>query len=458
MNNNINKSLILILMVIVMLAVISLLPTFTVFGVEVKKVDLLADVKAYVNSTELEPQKSVNVDQVKKIQEIKKVELKCPEGKTCIEDYSGSKKEGMAHFYKALDRSKKKGNYIRIAMFGDSFIEGDIFSADLRELLQQKFGGRGVGFVSMTSAVSGFRRTVRHTFGGWSSYLQQKDKGFVKEEQGVDGKYFKSTSDSFVELRGQSKHGQFLDVCQVSSIYFTPKANFTVTATVNKEEKEVFDVDDTGKLEVLTVKGDNITSVKWAVEGGNPSPFYGVTMEGENGVVLDNFSSRGSTGLSLSTIPVEKLKQFNKVRPYDLIILEYGLNVVEKKRTNYTSYTKALKKTIQNLKTAFPKASILLLSVADRDYKGAEGKIVTMPGVYHLVESQQLLAIEEKIAFWNMFEAMGGEGSMLKLNKSKPSMANKDYTHINFAGGKFMGELLFEALIHGKKQYDRQRR
>lgn len=458
MNNNINKSLILLLMVIVMLAVISLLPTFTVFGVEVKKVDLLADVKTEVTETESEPKESAPVAQVKKKQEAKKAELKCPEGKTCIEDYSESKKEGMAYFYKALDRSKKKGNYVRVAMFGDSFIEGDIFSADLRELLQQKYGGSGVGFVSMTSAVSGFRRTVRHSFNGWSSFLQQKDKGFAKEDQGIDGKYFKATSSAYVELRGQSKHGKFLDACQVSSIYFTPKAEFNLIATVNKDDRQEFDVEQTNKLQVLTVKGDNITSVKWSVSSDNPSTFYGVTMEGESGVVLDNFSSRGSTGLSLSTIPVEKLKQFNKVRPYDLIILEYGLNVVEKKRTNYTSYANGLRKTIKNLKQAFPKAAILLLSVADRDYKGSEGKIVTMPGVYHLVESQQQLAIEEKIAFWNMFEAMGGEGSMLKLNKSKPSMANKDYTHINFAGGKFMGELLFEALMHGKKQHDRQRR
>ncbi len=30
---------------------------------------------------------------------------------------------------------------VRIAYFGDSFIEADIFTADLREMLQQEFGG-----------------------------------------------------------------------------------------------------------------------------------------------------------------------------------------------------------------------------------------------------------------------------------------------------------------------------
>ena len=39
------------------------------------------------------------------------------------------------------------GEEVRIAFLGDSFVEGDILTSDLREALQAKFGGRGVGFV-----------------------------------------------------------------------------------------------------------------------------------------------------------------------------------------------------------------------------------------------------------------------------------------------------------------------
>ena len=60
-------------------------------------------------------------------------------------------------------RKTKKGK-IRIAYLGDSMIEGDLVSQTLRKLLQANFGGSGVGFVPVTSAVAGFRTTVRHTF------------------------------------------------------------------------------------------------------------------------------------------------------------------------------------------------------------------------------------------------------------------------------------------------------
>ena len=49
-----------------------------------------------------------------------------------------------------------------------------------------------------------------------------------------------------------------------------------------------------------------------------------------------------------------------------------------------------------------------------------------------------------------MYEAMGGEGSIVDMVNSKPSMANYDYTHINFRGGKHLAGILFETLMKKK--------
>ena len=151
------------------------------------------------------------------------------------------------------------------------------------------------------------------------------------------------------------------------------------------------------------------------------------------------------------------MKSFNKLRPYDLIILQYGLNVVTKNRKNYDSYQKGLLTAIERLKEGFPNACILLLSVGDRNYKTDTGDLRTMPGIKNLVRYQQSVSAQSGIAFWNMFEAMGGDGSMAKMVHAKPSMANYDYTHINFRGGKHLAGLLYETLIYGKEQYDRRR-
>ena len=104
-----------------------------------------------------------------------------------------------------------------------------------------------------------------------------------------------------------------------------------------------------------------------------------------------------------------------------------------------------------------PEASVLIVGVGDRENKDENGELRTMPGVKRLIRYQQALAAETGVAFWNMFEAMGGEGSMVEMVNHKPQMANYDYTHINFRGGKHIAGLLFETLMYGKEQYEKRK-
>ena len=89
--------------------------------------------------------------------------------------------------------------------------------------------------------------------------------------------------------------------------------------------------------------------------------------------------------------------------------------------------------------------------------KDENGNLRTMPAVKGLIRSQQMLAAETGVAFWNLYNAMGGEGSMVEMVNSKPAMANYDYTHINFRGGKHIAGLLFDAIIYGKEQYEKRK-
>ena len=60
-----------------------------------------------------------------------------------IEDFGGADSTTLGRLYEKL----LAGEPVRIAFMGDSFVEGDILTADLRESLQETFGGGGVGFV-----------------------------------------------------------------------------------------------------------------------------------------------------------------------------------------------------------------------------------------------------------------------------------------------------------------------
>ena len=180
-------------------------------------------------------------------------------------------------------------------------------------------------------------------------------------------------------------------------------------------------------------------------------------MDAADGIVLDNFSTRGSSGQQLRNVPLSVLQQYNRLRTYDLIVLQYGLNVASEGLLNYAYYTEAMEKVVNYLKEAFPQASLLIVGVGDRESKDENGELRTMPAVKSLIRYQQLLAAETRVAFWNMFDAMGGDGSMVRMVESEPSLANYDYTHINFRGGKYLAGLLFESLMYGKEQYERRK-
>ncbi len=453
--NYLKYSLGLVLTVFVALLALHWLPAITIDGHTMRRVDLLSEVR-YPKQQPLK----ADSDTIPLPPVVKPAFVDtCRTGMTCIEDYSDSTFRGMRPFYEALNRfssGDEEDRQVRIAVFGDSFIEADIFTADLREMLQKRFGGCGVGFVAITSATNGFRPTVRHTFGGWESHAVTDSIGFDKKLQGISGHYFIPRRGAFVELRGQKKYASLLDTCQRSTIFYLSKDSLSLTASVNKGDAQLFSVLPSAHLQTSEVEG-NIGSVRWSAGEADSTRFYGVAMDGKQGIVLDNFSLRGSTGLSLRDIPQRMLKEFNRVRPYDLIVLEYGLNVATERGRNYDKYQKGLLTAIEHLKNCFPQAGVLLLSVGDRDYKDDEGELRTMPGVKNLVRYQQHTAALSGIAFWSMFEAMGGEGSMATLVHAKPAMANLDYTHINFRGGRFLAGLLYETLIYGKEQYDRRK-
>ncbi len=375
------------------------------------------------------------------------------EGLTSIADYSKGEAGGMSFFYDALNRVEE-GAYARVAVFGDSFIEGDIFTADLRSYLQSEFGGCGVGFVPITSETNGFRPSVVHVFGGWESHSVTKKNGFKYANQGISGHYFIPTSaNAFVELRGQKRYATHLDTCEVATIYFHSKGPLSLRAKLNSQQNKSFQIEGSAELQAVKVKG-KIGRIRWSTPANSSALFYGAAMDGESGVVVDNYSLRGSSGYSLISIPQKNLREFNALRPYDLIIIQYGLNVVAKGVYDYNYYRAQMNKVIAYLKECFPHTSFLILSVGDRDYKTRTGSYETMPEIKYFLQMQRQIAKDNKIAFWNMFEAMGGERSMYKLVHDSPSKANYDYTHINFRGGRFLAKKLFDSILDGKKNYD----
>ena len=383
------------------------------------------------------------------------------QGVTPILDYSQGQAGGMYHFYQALAQARQMNRPVRVAYYGDSFIEGDIFTADLRELLQDQFGGNGVGWVDCASQVHGFRTTVSHNFSGISEYEVVKHP-FSHQNQGIAQRYFTVGDAARINYKG-TKVRRHLNEWDKATFYLRTSGGLTLRTVVNGDTTLVDTVGGSQNLQTVNCiasqvfGGDSVhqhrglKSLQYSFANvGSGTLLYGVALEPLHGVVVDNFSMRGSAGYSLQQIPAATLAQFAAQRPYDLIVVHFGLNVANNRQGNYSAYAKQMGQAIDHLHRAYPKASILVVSMPDRDQRTDAG-LRTMKGVEALVAYQQIMASDHGVSFFNLFQAMGGRESMKGLVDR--GLANKDYTHINFKGGRHLARLLFDGLMAGYRSY-----
>ena len=133
------------------------------------------------------------------------------------------------------------------------------------------------------------------------------------------------------------------------------------------------------------------------------------------------------------------------------MIIHYGLNVFTPGVDDYHWYEMAMENVIRHVKQSSPGISILMISMPDRSTLIA-GEYQTPAALPEFIRLQQRIAAKEHIAFFNLYEAMGGANSMKKWVEGKPKLAGEDYTHPNGAGAAKIASLVFEFLMNG---YDR---
>ena len=365
-------------------------------------------------------------------------------GVTSIIDMSNGAPCGMSSFYNAL--AMASGRPVRIAVIGDSFIEGDIMTSKLRELLQQRFGGKGVGYLPITSITAGFSRTCKQTFSGWTQHKAVDRTGYVDTYNNITGNYFNASNGAWVSLTGLGGHYPLAGSCNSSSFYFLGGAGSGyVTAVVNGTDSTYFPLSTASTVGHATVHG-NIKTVKWMVRDPGNMVFLGASMDCDNGVIVDNFAMRSSSGHHLSRVPASTMNAFNQARHYDLVIIMYGLNVAGHNNSAYTAYCKTVTAAINNIKSNMPGTSVLVVGCSDREERTSTGWH-TMKGVLGLIQAQKRVAIDCNVAFWDLYSAMGGEGSIVKMVRN--GEASKDYTHITYKGGDRIARYLYDALMLG---------
>lgn len=352
-----------------------------------------------------------------------------------IEDYT-TDSVGMIHFADAL----RSGGLARMAVVGDSWIEGDIFTQDLRELMQAQYGGCGVGYMSMHTDFPGFRRSVKQGGKGWKVFMGNKkcrhewlglSEQYAIPETGMTATATYAGTDMFPHTSSW----------QTSRFLFISPGESVISVKTDDGQWEERNIQGADSVQCIEVQAP---ARSFEVKTSSPDIVgLGVWLDGTSGVSLDCMSSRGFSGITLTGISAGLCRGMARFVDYRLIVLEFGINAMSASQKDYSVYSSRMVAVINHVRKCYPRADILVMGVGDRGEKRG-GQVTSMATAPAMIAAQRDAARRAHCLFWDTREAMGGEGAV--NDWSSKGHINKDYIHMTHSGGARLAKELFNAI------------
>ena len=361
------------------------------------------------------------------------------QGVMMIEDFSFDGSE-MERLLAAVRQCKDRS--VHIAFMGDSYIEGDIITSELRASLQRQFGGVGVGFVPLAPNHVRFRKQVKLRHDGWTEYSVVSPSPVQWQQMMISGYYYEPNEEAQTEVILTTPCDTSCGVSRASLFYVnTLRSQFRYSCSSGADT--LLAPAASPAMQRVSIDGD-IHSVRLSFLDPTGFRGYGVYLQDSVGMYVDNYAVRGTSGVLMRRCGGALWGSFAAMIPYDLVILEYGLNVVERDRMHYGSFMKSFSGLIDSVQMIYPRSSILVMGVGDRGCRERD-EVITMPCIEPFVDAQREVAKEQGVLFWDTYRAMGGRGAIAEYVDR--GWAAKDYTHLSLAGGRELGRKLYEAIM-----------
>ncbi|MCY1718743.1 hypothetical protein OU798_00210 [Prolixibacteraceae bacterium Z1-6] len=383
-------------------------------------------------------------------------------------ELSDTGRQNLARFFYHL----KNDSLTRIMHYGDSQIEGDRITSFLRNKLQVRFGGTGVGLRPALQPYDYVFSAVQQNAGTWKRYpiYGKIDSTVEHSNYGVMGafsRYAPLASDTL----------QFQDSVWYEAEMNVEKSNISYRRTQEYEYMRLFYGHSKRQVAMqLIVRGDTVLTdtlqanldygvvectlpdstchVKLRFQGYDSPDIYGIELASRKGVIMDNIALRGSSGTIFTRADFQhSLKMYNDLNP-SLFILQFGGNVMPYITSNKAieRYGRYFASQIRRIQVLCPEAAIIVIGPSDMSTK-VKDKYVSYNHLPKVVEELKKVSIENNCGYWDMYEAMGGYNSMPSWVNAQPELARPDYVHFSARGARVIANMFYNALLLEYNKY-----
>jgi lysophospholipase L1-like esterase len=366
----------------------------------------------------------------------------------------------LCAFHAALDdlwRGRRQ-RPARVAFYGDSLLTSDHLTAQIRTVLQRRFGDGGHGFVLLGKPWRWYKHEgVRH---GASDKWRARP---LTSDPVPDGMY--GLGGVAFELTGMGTGRAWVATDDGSG----------AAAEVGRFEISYLEQPRGGSFE-LALNGTVLERVSTAAEerrggrrirevprgpariqvrtlGDGPVRVFGVALEtGAPGVVVDSLAINGARASAMMRYDLDHWRDELRRRDPDLLVLMMGANEGANQWLVLHEYRRHLGEVLRFLREALPGKALLVVGPLDQADRQADGSLVSKKMPRKLSEAQREVALAEGFAFFDTFAAMGGEGSMGKWVQR--GLGGADFIHPTEHGARRIGGWLAEALLYGFQERD----
>lgn len=360
-----------------------------------------------------------------------RTEERLPIPKVSVDSTTDSRVFLQAFYASLADAGTKK---IRVIHYGDSQIEEDRMSQQIREALQARYGGQGCGLMPLAQTIP--NKTVKQQL--------RMNGRFIQPAQGprrylVYGPKRNQRSDGLYGVMGQ--------VTMMNDSLVKGSEELTAVCTP---------LIPTAQYTRWRVFAD--TAIHYSFSGDTVSlsgrgAVYGLSQESATGVIVDNVPMRGCLGLVFTKMDRHLLQTFYREQNVKLIIMQFGGNAIpsNEKPSTIAAVVQGLREQVRFLQSCAPQASILFIGPSDM-MRQVDGEWETYPLVPYMDKLLQKMAQEEQIAYFSLYRWMGGAGSMKRWQEI--GLAGSDGVHFYRGGARKAGNAVAEWILSGKEIID----
>lgn len=365
-------------------------------------------------------------------------------------------------FFSSLAAKCRKGR-VRILHYGDSQIEGNRITAQLQSWFQSRYGGRGPGWIPVVEIIRTFAADQKQS-DNWIRYTRYGGGPVAGHDHyGLLGAFSRYTpalpeQDSLIPPPAEDGQSEaWLEVAPRRGAlgrYDRIRCAWgDARDTVHYSVLAGDDVLDSG----VWLPGEGVHSQTWAF--GSPPPpvrltfrsasspnFYGMSLETEKGVFVDNIPLRGSSGTEFTRIQPSSITDQVGTDDVAMVIYQFGGNTLPN-TTNHEQvdyYQRVVIAQLARIRLLFPEATLLVIGPSDMSVKDGD-RLVTHPFLPAVRDAVKAAAFDQGAIFWDMYEAMGGRNSMVQWVDAEPALATTDYTHFTIEGCQVIAGWLIEA-------------